>query len=509
MTRLAKSNAAGPVLAVLLLLVTTSTTLAKKDDPPKKPDKPKSDIPEFMLPADMKKAAASIKSLADRMIPSSEALKANGQWKPPWEFPAGLRLSLPYDIEEFYGASLYRVPQDLYWEGRAQQAGFVGLSSEEAEKRVADLLKDAKAEARDLTDRQACLAIILTSMLFHPATPTLAATQEANADWQTKVVKSSGDPDKLLKVLEFPDRMQKTFMMLDASYDGVPDTKLKERVADILSLSQQWTRFVLCRATEWDGVMRIGDAQKDIEDIIRKNQPEWANTKGPLTQVIVSEKTLQDPGWAPAQRRLKDAFGDSGSPDGYMKKNDIRFSTAVVNVRKLSPDAINGDLKERVVKDLTEADAKRVEDKANASYKAIIELVRPKTEKELEGIRKGIQEAQDAGNKSEAQQRRETLDKKEKAWKDQQAQTYKVQKRPDIGVDDCYVISTRYISAERDTAILHMASLRFGVYLVEVEIMSTMSEDEAQKDLEFFLKHLEQRMTAGRGPVSRASGEKR
>ncbi len=335
--------------------------------------------------------------------------------------------------------------------------------------------------------------MVFTS-IFHPATPTLATVQGAYADYTIQLARSSGDPEKLLDILAFGDQIQVRAMMLDNIYAGVPDDKLKEYAIDTFSLSQQWTRFALCRATEWDGLVRIGDAQKEIEDIVRKNQPEWENAEGPISQVIVSPKTVQDPGWGPANKRLNEALGDSGSVDEYIKKHNIGFSTAVVNVRKLNKDAIAGDAKERQIKDLTDEDAKRLEDKMNAAYKAVVELQTPKTEKELENLRKTVASARSS---TEAEETRKKLDKKAQAWKEFQAQRYKVQRRPDVGVDDCYVITVKQISAEQDQAILHTASLRYGVYLAEVDIMSFMPEDEASKDLEFFLKLLEQRMTAG------------
>jgi len=96
----------------------------------------------------------------------------------------------------------------------------------------------------------------------------------------------------------------------------------------------------------------------------------------------------------------------------------------------------------------------------------------------------------------------------EECWHVNQAAIYKV-RLLDRGTNS-HVISTRLASQvgplldryEGEFAAaftLHAATIRNGVLVADVEVMSTISEDEANKDLEFFLEVMHQRTLKGRG----------
>jgi hypothetical protein len=319
------------------------------------------------------------------------------------------------------------------------------------------------------------------------------------------VVKRIDDMTKVLKELkardgENPDAIVTMKCLYAPPGWWQPDIESSVRVT---FMTEQQTRFTLCRTSKWDDVNKIGEAAQAVWDIVRKHNKGLGEVPGGQLATLSAE-TFTDSDWMPANKRLAEALGGCDNELLFMKKHEIGWTTAVVNVRKLNPDGISGDPKDRRIKDLSEEDAKRLEEKLNAAAKAQRDVATPIIEKQLEDERAFIKKLKDQGFPTKSNE--EALAFKQQAWKDRPAPTYKLQRLADIGAADCYVLSTSSFETIVNTDILsrdaikvywHAASLRNGVYLAEVEIMSTMSEEESKKDLKFLLTVLQRQTTRG------------
>ena len=428
-------------------------------------------------------------------MPKGKDLQDNGDWKYPWEFPAGMSVQLPTNIESRDRDRLSRMPADRYWASRGHEAAFVGLSPEAATKHVDDLLmffdkhKEELAKEKMNEDQ---FRIILMGLLrmYHPASPTLAAYQEFVADSEVNYwAKAKADPKKQLTPEEAQELQSTNSKLLFANLSG--GGGFKERLIDAYTLNQRWTRVVFYRADKWELLARLGDAIKVQEDLLREAVPGLKD--GPIYGVEPPEKLLTDPRWIAAEKRVNELLGDSGGPDGFIKQNQIHFATCVVNVRVVSPDALDS------LKDITDKDAKRLEEKLNAFRKIRNELGRPRIEQQFEMSQQQIMMAENNGDKETANRWRKELTQSKQKWAEQLAEITKVQKREGYG-QNCYVISNRYVFVDdKPTAIVHTACIRNGTIFVEFEIFSTMSKEEAAKDLEFWLKAMHEGTLFGRG----------
>ena len=374
----------------------------------------------------------------------------------------------------------------------------MGLTREEATKRVGELLtfydKHKAAAAQEGFDENYFRSASINFLIdHHPVSPTLAVSQEAGIEYHAhRQAKQKGNPNKGITEEE---QVQLDLEKFDTLFPGIKGAAFKERLVEAYTLNQRWTRFVFCRTNKWDQLTRLGDALKAKEDLLREALPDLKD--GPLTDVDPPENLLKDPRWEKAEKRVNELLGEGGTVDRFIKKNQIRFSTCVVNVREVSPDTLEQ------MKDPTEKDAARLQDKFKSAFKAQIELDKPFHEEEFEKLRAEIADAENAGNKDQADQLRKELTRRKQKWDEyQKAETTKVQKRDGYG-QSCFVLSNPIIDLLTDTpnGTMHTVAIRNGNVFVEFQIYSTMSKEEAAKDLEFFLKAMHAGTLYGQGPT--------